>query len=51
MGGTGMNRGYDFIDARPSAVAVLQIATRRQRRTAIRDVIAHLGRIRDAERR
>ena len=44
-----MNRGYAYIDARPGAV--LRIATRKQRRTAIKAVIAHLERIRDAERR
>jgi len=44
-----MNRGFAYIDTQP--IGSLHIATRKQRLTAVRAVIAHLERIRDAERR
>jgi len=44
-----MNRGFAYIDTQP--MGSLHIATRKQRLTAIKAVIVHLERIRDAERR
>jgi endonuclease/exonuclease/phosphatase family metal-dependent hydrolase len=44
-----MNRGYAYIDTQPKGA--LHISTRKQRIAAVKAVVAHLERIRDAERR